>query len=247
MIFIKSEEDVKLMREPCAIVRDTLNYLKEKLRVGMTTKQLDEIAFDYITSRGAKPSFLGYGGFPGSICISIDSEVVHGIPGERVIKEGEIISVDVGAYKNGFHGDAARSYYLGNIDEERKKLIDVTEKCFFKGIEIIKEGIPLYDIGYQIQSYAQANGFSVVREMVGHGVGRNLHEDPTVPNYGKRGTGIRLKKGMTLAVEPMINAGRKEICIMPNNWTIVTQDQKPSAHYENTVLVKEDGVEILTL
>ncbi len=247
MISIKSDEDVKLMREPCAIVRDTLLYLEEKLRAGMTTKQLDGLAFEYITSRGAKPSFLGYGGFPGSICVSIDSEVVHGIPGDRVIEEGEIVSVDVGAYKNGFHGDAARSFYLGETDEEKKKLVEVTRECFFKGIESVKAGIPLYDIGYAVQTYAEANGFSVVREMVGHGVGRQLHEDPTVPNYGRKGTGIRLKKGMTLAVEPMINAGRKEIGIMPNNWTIVTRDGRPSAHYENTVLVTEDGAEILTL
>lgn len=247
MILIKSDEDVKLMREPCAIVRDTLLYLEEKLRAGMTTKQLDGLAFEYITSRGAKPSFLGYGGFPGSICVSIDSEVVHGIPGDRVIEEGEIVSVDVGAYKNGFHGDAARSFYLGETDEEKKKLVEVTRECFFKGIESVKAGIPLYDIGYAVQTYAEANGFSVVREMVGHGVGRQLHEDPTVPNYGRKGTGIRLKKGMTLAVEPMINAGRKEIGIMPNNWTIVTRDGRPSAHYENTVLVTEDGAEILTL
>ena len=247
MILIKSDEDVKLMREPCSIVRDTLLYLEEKLRAGMTTKQLDGLAFDYITSRGAKPSFLGYGGFPGSICVSIDSEVVHGIPGDRIIEEGEIVSVDVGAYKNGFHGDAARSFYLGETDEEKKKLVKVTRESFFKGIKSVKEGIPLYDIGYAVQAYAEANGFSVVREMVGHGVGRQLHEDPTVPNYGKKGTGIRLKKGMTLAVEPMINAGRKEIGIMPNNWTIVTRDGRPSAHYENTVLVTEDGAEILTL
>ncbi len=247
MIIIKKEEEIELMREPCRIVRDLFDFLQGKIKAGMTTGEVDKLSFDFITRAGAKPSFLGYGGFPGSVCVSVDEEVVHGIPGERVIEEGSIVSVDAGAYKNGFNSDAARSYLIGDCDEEKKKLVRVTEECFFKGIENVKAGTPLYDIGYAVQLHAESNGFSVVREMVGHGVGRSLHEDPSVPNYGKKGTGIRLKSGMTLAVEPMINAGKKEICLMPNKWTIVTRDERPSAHYENTVVIREDGVEILTL
>ena len=221
------------------------SIVEKEIREGMTTKELDRIAFDYITSYGAIPSFLGYGGFPATLCISIDEQVVHGFPNDRIIKAGEIVSVDVGAYLNGFHADAARSFYAGSISPEKKKLIDVTKESFFKGIEGIKAGSALGDIGYQVQSYVESNGFSVVRDMVGHGVGRNLHEDPSVPNYGKKGTGVRLKKGMTLAIEPMVNMGAYDVDIQ--GWKCVTRDGKPSAHYENTVLIKADGVEILTL
>lgn len=245
MIIIKSQKEIELMREPCKIVRDLLLLLEDRIQVGMTTKELDRIAFDYITSYGARPSFLGYGGFPATLCISIDEQVVHGFPSDRIIKAGEIVSVDVGAYLNGFHADAARSFYAGSISPEKKKLIDVTKESFFKGIEGIKAGSALGDIGYQVQSYVESNGFSVVRDMVGHGVGRNLHEDPSVPNYGKKGTGVRLKKGMTLAIEPMVNMGAYDVDIQ--GWKCVTRDGKPSAHYENTVLIKADGVEILTL
>lgn len=245
MIIIKSQKEIELMREPCKIVRDLLLLLEDRIQVGMTTKELDRIAFDYITTYGARPSFLGYGGFPATLCISIDEQVVHGFPSDRIIKEGEIVSVDVGAYLNGFHADAARSFYAGNISPEKKKLIDVTKESFFKGIEGIKAGSALGDIGYQVQSYVESNGFSVVRDMVGHGVGRNLHEDPSVPNYGRKGTGVRLKSGMTLAIEPMVNMGAYNVDIQ--GWKCVTRDGKPSAHYENTVLIKADGVEILTL
>ena len=245
MIYVKSDEEIKLMREPCSIVRDVLLLAEEQIKVGMTTGELNKIIHDYIINSGAKPSFLGKYGFPASACISIDEEVVHGVPGNRVIKEGEIVSVDVGAYKNGFHGDGARSFYVGTISPEKKKLIDVTKECFFKGIEGICIGSALGDIGAQIQEHAEKNGFSVVREMVGHGIGRQLHEDPQVPNYGRRGTGVRLRKNMTIAIEPMINMGRYEVEI--DGWKCVTLDGLPSAHYENSIVITDNGVEILTL
>ena len=245
MIIVKTDSEIDLMREPCRIVRDALLLAEEKIEAGMTTSALNKIIHDYIISCGARPSFLGYGGFPAATCISIDEQVVHGFPSNRIIKEGEIVSVDVGAYKNGFHGDAARSLYVGEIAPEKKKLIDVTKECFFKGIEGICIGSPLGDIGAQIQQHAEANGFSVVRDMVGHGVGKHLHEDPQVPNYGRKGTGVRLKRNMTLAVEPMINMGTYKVDI--DGWKCVTQDGKPSAHYENTIVITDNGVEILTL
>ena len=245
MITVKTEKELELMREPCKILRDTLLHLESKVRVGMTTKELDKIAHDYIVSYGAKPLFLGLYGFPGSICISIDDEVVHGIPSDRVIKDNEIVSVDVGVYLNGYHGDAARSFCMGNISPEKQRLVKVTEECFFKGIEGIYVGSTIGDIGSRIQAHAEANGYSVVREMVGHGIGRKVHEDPSVPNYGKAGTGVRIRKGMTLAIEPMINMGRHEINL--NGWSCKTRDGLPSAHYENTVAFTDDGLEILTL
>lgn len=245
MIYIKTDKEIELMREPCKIVRDVLLLAEDKLKAGMTTGELDKILHDYIISCGAKPSFLGLYGFPKATCISIDEQVVHGIPGDRVIKEGEIVSVDVGACINGFHGDGARSFYVGKIDPMKKKLIDVTRECFFKGIEGICIGSPLGDIGSQIQNYAESNGFSVVREMVGHGIGRRVHEDPNVPNFGKRGTGIRLKRNMAIAIEPMINMGTYEVDL--DGWDCITRDKKPSAHYENTVAITDNGVEILTL
>ena len=245
MIYVKNSEDIKRMREACQITRDVLNLLEEKIRVGMTTKELDKIAYDYIIKCGAKPAFLGLYGFPGTCCISIDNEVVHGIPSNRVIEEGQIVSVDTGAFKNGFNGDAARSFFVGNIDPEKKRLIEVTKQCFFEGIKDICVGSAIGDIGYQVQTYAESNGFSVVRAMTGHGIGAKLHEDPEVRNYGKRGTGIRLREGMTIAIEPMINMGTHEVII--DGWKCVTRDGMPSAHYENTVAITANGVEILTL
>ena len=245
MIYIKSDEEIKLMRKPCEIVRDVLNLVEDKIRAGMTTKELDKIAYDYITSCGAKPSFLGLYGFPATTCISIDEEVVHGFPSDRIIEEDQIVSVDVGAFYNGFHGDAARSLYVGEISAEKKRLIDVTRECFFEGIKGICIGSALGDIGAQVQVHAEKNGYGVVREMVGHGVGKKLHEDPSVPNFGRRGTGIRLKRNMTLAIEPMITMG--DYAVEIDGWKCVTRDGKPSAHYENTVLIGENGVEILTL
>ena len=245
MIHIKTPAELEQKRAACRITRDVLNLIEDKLHAGMTTKELDQIAYDYITSCGARPNFLGLGGFPGTICASIDEVVVHGFPSDRVIKEGEIVSIDVGAFYNGFNGDAARSFYCGDIDPEKKRLIEVTKQSFFEGIKGICVGSAIGDIGYQVQTYAESNGFSVVREMVGHGVGRQLHEDPEVPNYGKKGTGIRLRENMTIAVEPMINMGSHEIII--DGWKCVTRDGKPSAHYENTIAITASGVEILTL
>ena len=245
MIYVKTDREIGLMREACKITGDVLKLLEDKIKVGMTTKELDKIAYDYIISCGAKPSFLGLYGFPATTCISIDEEVVHGVPSDRVIEENMIVSVDVGAFINGFHGDAARSFYVGSISPEKKKLIDVTRECFFEGIKGICVGSALGDIGAQVQAHAEKNGFSVVREMVGHGIGRNMHEDPNVPNFGRRGTGVRLKRNITLAVEPMINMGRHEVLI--NGLSCVTKDGLPSAHYENTILIGDNGVEILTL
>ena len=245
MIYVKSDNELELMREPCKIVRDVLLLAEDRLQAGMTTGELNKILHDYIISSNARPSFLGKYGFPASACISIDNEVVHGVPGNRVIKEGEIVSIDVGAFKNGFHGDGARSLYVGKISPEKKKLIDVTKESFFKGIEGICIGSALGDIGYQIQTYVEQNGFSVVRDMVGHGIGRQLHEDPQVPNYGRKGAGVRLRRNMTLAIEPMVNMGSHHVIV--DGLNCVTRDGLPSAHYENTVVITDNGVEILTV
>lgn len=247
MIHIKSEQEIDLMREPCAIVRDTLTYIGSKIRPGITTAELDELAESYIRSRGAIPSCLGYSGYPASICASVNEVVVHGIPGERYLREGDIISIDLCAYKNGFHGDGARTFAVGQIDEEKQKLIRVTEECFWEAVKDLRAGTPLYDIGATVQAHAESNGFSVVREFVGHGIGREMHEDPSVPNYGKRGTGIRLKAGMVICIEPMILAGDRHVRVLEDGWTAVTADKKPAAHYENTVVIREDGAEILTI
>jgi methionyl aminopeptidase len=245
MIIIKTDKEIELMREPCKVVRDALNLAGQTVKAGMTTGELDKVIHNYITSCGAKPSFLGLYGFPKSTCISINEEVVHGIPGNRIIKEGDIVSVDVGAFLNGFHGDGARTFRIGEVTPEKDKLVRVTEECFFKGIEGIMIGSALGDIGAQVEEHAVKNGFSVVKAMVGHGIGRKVHEDPEVPNYGRRGTGVRLRKNMTLAIEPMINMGTYQVDI--DGWDCITRDKKPSAHYENTVVITDNGVEILTL
>ncbi len=247
MIIVKSEAEIDRMREPCAIVRDTLAYVGSKVRPGVTTKELDKYAETYIRLRGAEPSCLGYCGYPASICASVNEEVVHGIPGDRTLREGDIVSIDLCAYKNGFHGDGARTFAVGAIDDEKKKLIRVTEECFWEAVRTLRAGTPLYDIGAAVQAHAEQNGFSVVREYVGHGIGREMHEDPSVPNFGKRGTGIRLKAGMVLCIEPMILAGDRHVRVLDDRWTAVTVDKKPAAHYENTVVIREDGAEILTV
>ena len=247
MITLKTEQEIDLMREPCAIVRDTLAYIGTKVKPGITTRELDRYAEEYIRARGAIPSCLGYCGYPASICASVNEVIVHGIPGERFLHEGDIISIDLCAYKNGFHGDGARTFAVGEISDEKKKLIRVTEECFRKAIENLRAGTPLYDIGAAVQKHAEENGFSVVREYVGHGIGREMHEDPSVPNYGKRGTGVRLRARTVLCIEPMILAGKRESRVLADGWTAVTADGKPAAHYENTVVIRDDGVEILTL
>ena len=247
MIHVKSEREIELIRESCRIVRDTLNFVGDKIHAGMTTKELDVLIERFIRSEGANPSCLGYCGYPASACISINEVVVHGIPSERVIQEGDIVSVDVVADKNGYHGDACRTFCVGGVAPETKKLVQVTEQCFFKAIEGLKAGTPLFDIGYRVQKYAESFGYGVIRAYSGHGIGREMHEDPSVPNYGKLGTGMRLKAGMVLCIEPMIAMGSWKVNVLRDGWTAVTVDGKPAAHYENTVVVREDGVEILTL
>ncbi len=247
MITIKSDSQIELMREAGKILRDTLNMLGEHVKVGVTTKELDKLAHDYIISRGAKPSFLGYGGFPASICASVNEQVVHGIPSSRKLIEGDIIGIDCGVIYKGWQSDAARTFAVGKISEKHKKLIEITEQCFFEAMKVIREGARLGDIGASVQKLAESNGFSVVRDLVGHGIGKEMHEDPQVPNYGKAGKGLRLKRNMTLAIEPMINEGTYEVSALDDGWTVVTDDDGYSAHYENTVLVTEDGYEILSL
>ena len=248
MVFIKTDEEIELMREPCRIVKETLEFVGKHIRAGMTTGEVDELVYRYITSCGAVPSELGYCGYPASSCVSVNEVVVHGIPGDRIIEDGDIVSVDITAEKNGFQGDACRTFMIGNVSEEKRKLVKVTEGCFFKAIEGLKAGTPLYDIGYAVQTHAESHGYGVVRALTGHGIGREMHEDPSVPNYGRKGTGMRLKAGMTICIEPMINMGTYKVVFDRNDgWTVRTADGKPAAHYENTVLIKEDGVEILTL
>ena len=247
MITIKSDSEIELMREAGKILRDTLNMLKEHVKVGVTTKELDTLDHDYIIRRGAKPSFLGYGGFPGSICASVNEQVVHGIPSNRKLVSGDIIGIDCGVIYKGWQSDAARTFAVGEISEKHKKLIQVTEQSFFEAMKVIREGARLGDIGAAVQNLAESNGFSVVRDLVGHGIGKDMHEDPQVPNYGKAGKGLRLKRNMTLAIEPMINEGTYEVSALDDGWTVVTDDDGYSAHYENTVLITEDGYEILSL
>lgn len=248
MVTVKTAQEIELMRKANQIVRETLDLLEEKIKPGMTTKQLDKIAHDYITGCNAIPSFLGYDGYPASACISIDEEVVHGIPSpRRYIEEGQIVSVDIGTIYKGYNGDAARTFAVGKVSEEKKRLIEVTKQSFFEGVKILREGVRLGDLGHAIQSYVEANGFSVVRALVGHGIGTDMHEDPEVPNYGKAGHGLRLRSNMTIAVEPMVNAGTYDVRLLDDGWTVVTADGRPSAHYENTLAITEDGVDILSL
>ena len=248
MITVKTPREIEFMRESCRIVKETLDFVGKKIHAGMTTKEVDELVYKYIISCGAYPSELGYEGYPASSCVSVNEVVVHGIPGDRVILDGDIVSVDITAEKNGFHGDAARTFLIGNVSEERRKLVKVTEECFFKAVEGLQAGVPLYDIGHAVQTHAESHGYGVVRALTGHGIGRSMHEDPSVPNYGKKGTGMRLKAGMTICIEPMITLGTYRVYMDRNDgWTVTTADGKCAAHYENTVLIKEDGVEILTL
>lgn len=248
MITVKSEEEIALMRKAGAITRDVLELIGENAKPGVTTRRLDAIAYDYIKRNHAVPSFLGYGGFPNTICASIDDEIVHGIPGNRVLEEGMLLKIDVGAGLGGFHTDAARTFAIGSVSPEKRKLMDVCRESFFRGIAVLKDGARLGDLGAAIMKFVEANGFSVVRELVGHGIGTTVHEDPSVPNYGVAGRGIRVSKNMTLAIEPMINLGSRKVAQVPgDDWTIVTADGSPSAHYENTVVIGSDGVEIITL
>lgn len=243
---IKSNEEIELLKIAGQIVGDTHNYLKQFIKPGITTKELDKLAYDYIISRDATPSFLNYEGYPASICTSVNEEVVHGIPSDRILQEGDIISIDIGACYKGYHGDSAWSYPVGNIDEEKKYLLEHTEKSLYEGLSVIRPGMKIGDIGYAIEQYALKHKLGVVKELVGHGVGKHLHESPDVPNYGKKNTGMTLRKGMVIAVEPMLNLGDSNIYILDDDWTIITADDKPSAHFEHTIVVTKDGYEILT-
>lgn len=248
MVTVKSEEQINAMRKAGIVLRDTLKLMEDKVKVGMSTYELDKIAYDYIKKEGGVPSFLNYDGFPGSVCISIDEEVVHGIPTRhRIIEDGVLLKLDCGVGMNGVHTDAARTVCVGNVSPEKKKLAEVCKQSFFEGVKILKSGVRLGTLGHQIQSYVEGFGYGVVRDLVGHGIGVSVHEDPNVPNFGKEGRGMRLYKNMTIAVEPMITLGTYEVECKENGWTIVTADRKASAHYENTLVILDDGIEILTL
>ena len=247
MIAIKNERELASMRQACKITAAARALAGEMVRPGVSTKEIDKAVYEYIVAQGAKPSFLGYHGFPDSTCISVNSTVIHGIPGGYILKEGDIVSVDVGAYYKGFHGDCAATFPCGQISAEAQKLIDVTKQSFFEGIRFATRGHRVSDISHAIQTYVESNGFSIVRSFVGHGVGRQLHEEPEVPNFGNPGRGPRLLPGMTLAVEPMVNAGTHEVRVLKDGWTVLTADGKLSAHYENTVLITDGEPEILTV
>ena len=252
MIYIKTQKEIDFIRESCRIVAETLRMVKTNVKVGVTTIELDRIAEDYIRSNNAVPAFKGYSqgglpGFPGSVCTSINDAVVHGIPGQVRLEEGDIISLDVGVLKNNFYGDAATSVAVGKISDEKRNLLEVTEKSLQLGIEQAKTGNRVHDISAAVQEYVEQNGFSIVRDLCGHGVGKFLHEDPSIPNFGRRGTGPKLKNGMTLAIEPMVNAAGYEVITASDGWTVLTADGSPSAHFEHTILILDNSPEILTV
>ncbi|MBG9465658.1 methionine aminopeptidase [Bacillus thuringiensis] len=246
MIICKTPREIEIMREAGRIVALTHQELKQHITPGITTKELDQIAEKTIQKYGATPSFKGYNGFPGSICASVNEELVHGIPGKRKLKEGDIISIDIGAKYNGYHGDSAWTYPVGNISESVQKLLDVTEKSLYLGLEQVKPGERLSNISHAVQTHVEENGFSIVREYVGHGIGQDLHEDPQIPHYGPPNRGPRLKPGMVICVEPMVNQGRRYVKTLSDDWTVVTVDGKWCAHFEHTIALTEAGYEILT-
>lgn len=246
MTSIKSAREIELMKKAGHIVYLTHQYLKPYLKPGITTKKLDELAESYIRSLGATPSFKGYEGFPATICTSVNDEVVHGIPGNYILEDGDIIAIDIGACYQGYHGDSAWSYGIGKISEEKAYLLKHTEEALYEGLKQVKDGNRVGDIGYAVEQYATKHKLGVVRELVGHGIGNDVHEKPDIPNYGTPHTGPILKEGMTIAVEPMLNLGTRKVAMLDDDWTIVTQDGSPSANFEHTVLVTKDGYLILT-
>lgn len=246
MITIKSNREIELLKKAGHIVYLTHQHLKPYIKEGITTKELDTIAEKFIISQGATPSFKGYEGFPATLCTSINDQVVHGIPDNTKLRNGDIITIDIGACYKGYHGDSAWTYNVGNVDSSIQKLMKDTEKALFIGLEQVKPGNRIGDIGYAIENYAIENNLGVVRELCGHGVGTCVHEDPEIPNYGEKNKGHRLKEGMVLAIEPMLTLGDESIYLLDNDWTVVTEDHSPSAHYEHTVVVTKDGYEILT-
>lgn len=252
MIYIKTQKEVDFIRESCRIVAETLRLVKSNVNAGIKTIDLDRIAEDYIRSNNAIPAFKGYSqgglpGFPGSVCTSINQAVVHGIPGEIKLEDGDIISLDVGVLKNNYYGDAATTVAVGTISNDTRRLLEVTEKSLQLGIEQAKSGNRVHDISAAVQQYVEQNGFSIVRDLCGHGVGKFLHEDPAVPNFGRGGTGAKLKNGMTLAIEPMVNAGGYEVITASDGWTVLTADGSSSAHFEHTILIKDNSPEILSV
>ena len=246
MIYYKTEEEIDLIRESSLLVAKTHAEIAGLIKPGVTTLQLDSIAEEYIRDNGGEPAFKGYNGFPNTLCVSPNEQVVHGIPNNIQLKDGEILSVDCGVLMNGYYGDSAFTYEVGQIDSLKKELIKVTKESLYKGIDLAVEGNTIGDISCAIQKYVEGFGFSVVRELVGHGLGRNLHESPEVPNYGKRGTGIKLKEGLVIAIEPMINMGSRQILQHDDGWTITTVDKKPSAHFEHTIVVRKEKADILS-
>ncbi len=246
MIYIKSRQEIELMREAGKIVAEAHELVREAIKPGITTKELDAIAEKHILKKGAIPAFKGYGGFPASICASVNHEVVHGIPGLKTLEDGDIISIDIGALYKGYYGDSAKTHAIGKISQRAQELIEVTRQSFYEGIKFAKLGYRLSDISYAIQAHVEDRGFSVVRNYVGHGIGTSMHEEPQIPNYGPPGKGPRLKEGMVLAIEPMINIGTYEVKVLSDGWTVVTLDGEYSAHYEHTVAITDGEPEILT-
>ena len=255
MVSIKSEREIELMMEACKITAETHEMLEKNIKPGISTYELDKMAEEFIRSKGGIPAQKGYPSgmkgvpdFPSTLCISINDEVIHGIPTKkRIIQDGDIVSIDLVVLKNGFHGDSARTHLVGNVSEEAKKLVEVTKQAFFEGIKFAREGNRIGDVSFAIEEYVKKFGYAVIREFQGHGIGREMHEDPGVPNYGKKGKGIRLEKGMTIAVEPMVTEKRPDIFELEDGWTIVTQDGSLAAHYENTILITEKEAKVLTI
>jgi len=246
MIYLKTDEEIEIQRQSSLLVGKTLAEIAKVIKPGIKTIELDAIAEEFIRDHGAVPGFKGYGGFPGSLCISVNDEVVHGIPGDRIIEDGDIVSIDCGTFMNGFYGDSAYTFAVGNVKEEYLLLLQRTKESLYLAIDQAVAGKRIGDIGHAVQSYVEGFGYGVVRDLVGHGVGRNLHEKPEVPNYGRRGTGTKLKPGMTLAIEPMVNLGVKEVVQENDGWTIKTADAKPSAHFEHDVAVRHGKADILS-
>lgn len=248
MISIKSSREIEIMRESCQLAAKTLNYIEDKLEIGMTTHEVDQIIHKFIIDNGAYPSTLNYHGFPASCCTSLNEVICHGIPSKKdKLKDGDLLNIDVTTYFKNFHGDTNRTYYIGNVSEENKKLVRTTYECMMEGIKVCKPGARLGDVGAKIQEIAESNGYSVVREYCGHGIGREFHEEPQVLHYGTKGAGVELKAGMTFTIEPMINLGSRHCKVLKDEWTVITTDGKPSAQFEHTILVTETGYEILTL
>ena len=248
MISIKSSREIEIMKESCQLAAKTLNFIEKKLKIGMTTEEVNQLCHDFITEAGAYPSPLNYHGFPKSVCTSLNEVICHGIPSEKdVLKDGDLLNIDVTTYYKKFHGDTNRTFYIGNVSEEKKKLVRTTYECMMAGIGVCKPGARLGDVGAIIEEIAHDNGYSVVHEYCGHGIGREFHEDPQVLHYGKKGTGVELNPGMTFTIEPMINLGKRHCKLLDDEWTVITKDGKASAQFEHTILITEDGHEILTL